>query len=253
MRKPKEDIRRMQITFEQIFKNSDMFNPVSSETLLLAGKYAELNPAKSVIDLASGKGSPSLLWASEFGVQVDGYELDETYVAYANARAKLLSLEGKARYFCQDLKGFTPDKKYDVVGALGFDVSICGGRTQALQRFRSMLKSDGVIVLTEPIWTKKPVPPTTLKALGVTQESFITLREMQQLVSQQGFEEIWHAVSTKTDWEIFVRPIFITMQEFIKNNRNREQDAQAVINVFKAEYDAACKHWNVALWVLKPT
>lgn len=243
----------MQITFRDILKNSDIFNPVSQETLLSAGKLAEMTPAKSVIDLASGKGSPSLLWASEFGVQVDGYELDETNVAYANARAKLLNLEGKTRYFCQDLKDFTPDKKYDVVAALGFDVNIYGGRIQSLQRFKSMLKSDGIIVLTEPIWTKKPVPSKIPKALGVSQESFITLREMQQLLSQQGFKEIWHAVSTKTDWEIYVRPIFITMQESIKNNPDREQDAQAVINGFKAEYETACKHWNVALWVLKPT
>jgi cyclopropane fatty-acyl-phospholipid synthase-like methyltransferase len=243
----------MRISYEDIFRNSDIFNPVSSETLLSAGKLAKMNPSKSLIDLASGKGSPSLMWASVFGVQVDGYELGETYVEYANACAKLLNLEGKVRYFCQDLKGFTPDKKYDIVAALGFDVSIYGGRTQALNCFKSMLKSDGIIILTEPIWKEKPVPPKILKALGTNQESFITLPEMQQLLSQQGFEEIWHSVSTKEDWEIYVRPLFITMQEFIKSNRNREQDAQAVIDEFKAEYDAAGKYWDVVLWVLKST
>jgi cyclopropane fatty-acyl-phospholipid synthase-like methyltransferase len=243
----------MQISYNAIFKNSDMLNPVSPQTLLSAGKLADMNPAKSVIDLASGKGAPSLLWASEFGVQVDGYELDEINVAYANARATLLNLEGKARYFCQDLKDFTPDKKYDIVAALGFDVSIYSGRTQALNRFRNMLKSGGIIILTEPVWAKKRVPPRILKALNVEQEDFITLEEMQQLLSQQGFEEIRHSVSTKEDWETYVRPIFITMQEFIKSNPDRKQDAKAVIDGFKAEYEAAGKHWDVALWVLKPT
>jgi cyclopropane fatty-acyl-phospholipid synthase-like methyltransferase len=241
----------MQIPFRQILKNSDMFNPVSTQTLLTAGKLAGMNPTKTVIDLASGKGAPSLFWASEFGVQVDGYELDETNVAYANARAKLLNLEGKVRYFCQDLTSFTPAKKYDVVAALGFDVSIYGGRTQALDRFRSMLKSGGTVILTEPVWTKKPVPPRIPKALRVKQDDFITVEAMQRLLSQQGFEEVWHAVSTKEDWEAYVRPIFVTMQEYINSNPEREQDVQAVINGFKAEYDFAGKDWNVVLWMLK--
>lgn len=230
-----------------------MLNPVSPQTLLSAGKLAGMNPTKTVIDLASGKGAPSLMWASEFGIHVDGYEFDETNVVYANARSKLLNLEGKARYFCQDLKDFTPTKKYDVVAALGFDVSIYGGRTQALNRLKGMLKSGGVIILTEPFWTKKPVPPKIPKALGITQESFITIPEMQLLLSKQGFEEIWHSASTKEDWETYVRPIFITMQEFMKSNPDRKQDAQTVIDGFKAEYDAAGKYWGVVLWVLKST
>jgi cyclopropane fatty-acyl-phospholipid synthase-like methyltransferase len=242
----------MQITFEQIFKHSDVLNPVSQTTLLLAGKLAQMNSNKTLLDLGSGKGYPSLLLASVFGVNVNGVDFNKAFVDYANSRARLLNLTSKAEYLCQDLKGFTTDKKYDIVAALGFDVSIYGGRTQALNCFNSMLKSGGVIILTEPVWTRKPVPPKILKALNVTQEIF-TLQEMQRLLAQQGFKEVWHAISTKTDWEIYVRPIFVTMQDFIKNNPDREQDAQAVIDGFKAEYDAACRHWNVALWVLKPT
>ena len=243
----------MQITFEQIFKNSDVLNPVSPATLLLAGKLAQMNPNKTLLDLGSGKGYPSLLWASVFGVNINGVDFNKAFVDYADSRARLLNLTSKAEYLCQDLREFTTDKKYDIVAALGCDVSIYGGRTQALNCFNSMLKSGGVIILTEPIWTRKPVSPKIPKALNVAQESFITLQEMQRLLMQQGFKEVWHAISTKTDWEIYVRPIFVTMQDFIKNNPDRDQDAQAVINGFKAEYDTACRHWNVALWVLKPT
>ncbi len=243
----------MQISFREILQNSDIFNPVSQQTLLSAGKLAGMNPSKSVIDLASGKGGPSLFWASEFGVQVEGYELDEINVAYANARATLLNLEGRARYFCQDLKDFTPSGKYDIVAALGFDVSIYGGRTQSLDRFKNMLKCGGVVILTEPVWVNKPVPPQTLNALRVEQDLFITIEEMEQLLSQQGFEEVWHAVSTKEDWEAYVRPIFVTMQEYVKRNPDRKQDVEAAIDGFRAEYDEAGKNWDVVLWILKPT
>ncbi len=241
----------MPISFREIFKNSDMLNPVTQQTLLLAGEYAEMGSGKLVIDLASGKGGPSLFWASEFGVQVDGYELDEINVAYANARATLLNLEGKARYFCRDLKDFIPERKYDIVAALGFDVSIFGGRPQTFDRFKSMVKSDGFVIFTEPVWVRKPVPPAILKALKINQEDFITVEETRLLVSQQGYREVWHAVSAKEDWEAYVRPIFVTVQEFAQTHPDCERDAQAVIEGFKAEYDAAGKDWDVVLWVLK--
>lgn len=246
----------MRIPFEEILKNSEIFNPVSQTNLFLAGKHAELSPDKSVIDLASGSGYPSLFWASVFGVHVDGYDLGKKWVEYANERAKLLCLQEKAHYFHQDLTNFTPSKKYDIVAALGIDVNIFGGRVQALTRFKSMLKPDGTIILSEPNWTTKPTPANVLnmfKSLGLTQDSFLTLPEMQGLLKEQGFGELWHVTSTKEDWEIYLRPIFLTMQEYMRAHPDLAQDAQEVIDYFQGEYNAAGEAMDVTLWVLKPT
>jgi 2-polyprenyl-3-methyl-5-hydroxy-6-metoxy-1,4-benzoquinol methylase len=187
----------MRIPFEIIFRNSEIFNPVSQTNLFLAGKLAQMSPDKSVIDLASGSGYPSLLWASVFGIHVDGYDLGKKYVEYANMRAKLLCLDGKVQYLCQDLTDFTPSKKYDVVAALGCDVSIFGGRIQALNRFKNMLNPDGTIIFSEPIWITKPTQPHILKSLNLTQGSFLTITEMQNLFQEQGLRDLWHVTSTK--------------------------------------------------------
>ena len=189
----------MRISYEEIFKNSEILNPVSQTNLFSAGKHAQMSSNKSVIDLGSGSGYPSLLWASVFGVHVDGYDLGKKYVHYANEHAKLLCLEDKAHYFCQNLKDFTLNKKYDIVAALGFDVKIFGGRTQALNQFKTMLKSDGSIILSEPSWTTKPISPNVLESLNLAQDTFLTISEMQQLLQEQGLREIWHATSTKED------------------------------------------------------
>ena len=234
--------KSIRIPFEEIFKNTEIFNPVSHQTLFSAGILAQMDPSKTIIDLASGRGYPSLLWTSLFGVQVTGYDIGKKYVAYANTRAKMLNLEEKAQYFCQDLKNFAPEKKYDIVSALGFDINIYGSRIEALNRFKSMLNSNGTIILAEPYWIEKPVPQCILKTFNVTQDSFITLQEMQQLLSQQKLKEIWHAISTKEDWEIYVRPIFLTMQQYINDHPELTQDAQAIIDNFKTEYAAATKY-----------
>jgi SAM-dependent methyltransferase len=241
----------MPISFEEIFKYSDIFNPLSPTTLLSAGKLAGLEPKKTFLDLGSGKGFPSLLWASTFGVHVEGFDLFESYVDYTNSRAKMLNLSGKVQYFCQDLKGYAFNKKYDVVASLGLDTTIYGDRCKTLNYFKNLMEKDGVLIVAEPVWLKKPVPAEVLKALGVGEDSFITVPEMQQLLQSLGFQELGHFVSSKEDWELYVRPVFVALHEIIENKRELAVEAQGILDGFKAEYDAAGQHWNMVLWVLK--
>ncbi|MCW4019236.1 MAG: methyltransferase domain-containing protein [Candidatus Bathyarchaeota archaeon] len=243
----------MQIPYEDIFRNSDIFNPVSQQTLLEAGKLAGMSSGKTVLDLGCGRGFPSLLWASLFGVSVDGYDLSEAYVEYANARAKLLGFEGKARYFCQDLQTFHCTGKYDFVASLGIELSwLGGGRTQAFNMFKSILKPDGAIILTEPIWRQRPVPPHFLKALGCNEDSFLTLPETKQAFREAGLEELGCFVSSKQDWELYARPIFVTMNALAESRPELAEEVQGAIDGFKAETGFAGEFWDVVLWVLKP-
>jgi hypothetical protein len=234
----------MPISFEEIFKYSDIFNPLSPTTLLLAGKLAGLEPKKTFLDLGSGKGFPSLLWANAF-------DLFESYVDYTNSRAKMLNLSGKVQYFCQDLKGYAINKKYDVAASLGLDTTIYGDRCKALNYFKNLIEKDGVLIVAEPVWLKKPVPAEVLKALGVGEDSFITLPEMQKLLQELGFQELGHFVSSKEDWELYVRPVYVALREIIEEKRELAAEAQGILDGFKAEYDAAGKFWDMVLWVLK--
>ena len=100
----------MSVSYDEIFKYSDIFNPISLQTLTSAGKLANLGPEKALVDLGSGKGFPSLFLASIFGVHVEGFDVGKINVDYANSRAKLLNLSQSVQYFCQDLKGFVPTR-----------------------------------------------------------------------------------------------------------------------------------------------
>jgi cyclopropane fatty-acyl-phospholipid synthase-like methyltransferase len=172
----KEGSSDVQLTFEQIFKYTDFLNPISLTTLLIAGKLAQMNPNKTVLDLGSGKGYPSLLWASVFGVHVKGVDFNRTFVDHAASRAKILSLSSKTKYICQDLKDFRALGNYDIVAMLGLDfANIYGGRVQELQHFRSSLTNDGALILAEPVWLETPLPKKVLEALGANADSFVTV------------------------------------------------------------------------------
>jgi cyclopropane fatty-acyl-phospholipid synthase-like methyltransferase len=238
--------------YDEIFAHSDILNPVSLQTLFSAGKLANLGPQKTLIDLGSGKGAPSLFYASTFGVNVEGFDLSQINVDYANARAQLLNLSGCAKYFQQDLKGFVPRKKYDVVASLGIEPELYGGREAAFKLFRSKLNEGGVVLYTEPVWKKRPVVPQILKTLCSREDSFLTIPEMQQLILNLKFQELGHFVSSKDDWDLYVRPPIRALHELIQAKIEPADELQAKLDGFKMEYEAAGRDWDVVLWVLKP-
>jgi 2-polyprenyl-3-methyl-5-hydroxy-6-metoxy-1,4-benzoquinol methylase len=242
----------MKLSFTEIFKYSDMLNPVSPTTLLQAGKLAQLGPEKTVLDLGSGKGFPSLLWASVFGVRVIGFDVNENYVRYANSRAKMLNLSSRVEYSCGNVKELRFSRKYDVVASLGLGITeVFGSYHDGFRAFKKMLLSDGVIVLAEPVWLVKPIPSSILKALDEDESSLVTKSEMQKLLKKSDLKELGNFVSSKEDWEIYIRPTYVAMQEIIKSKGKLVEEAQRVINGFRTEHDAVGQHWDMILWVVK--
>jgi hypothetical protein len=105
--------------------------------------------------------------------------------------------------------------------------------------------------LAEPVWLAKPVPLEVLRALNEGENSFLTEAEMRHLMEECGFQVLENFVSSKEDWELYVRPVYTAMHGIIENKGDLADEARKVMNGFKAEYDAACQHLNVILWVAK--
>ena len=82
----------MKLSYTEIFKHSDILNPISATSLLSAGKLAQLEPKSIILDLGSGKAFPSLLWANTFGARVEGFDINKNCVEYSNSRVKMLNL-----------------------------------------------------------------------------------------------------------------------------------------------------------------
>jgi ubiquinone/menaquinone biosynthesis C-methylase UbiE len=242
----------MKLSYTEIFRYSDILNPVSPTTLLQAGKLAQLGPEKTVLDLGSGKGYPSLLWASVFRARVEGFDVNRSFVGYANSRAVMLNLSSRVKYICGDVKKLRLGKKYDVVASLGLGVArVYGSYSDALKVLKSMLHKGGILVLAEPVWLRRPVSPKVLGALGESENNLVTQAEMQELLLEYGFNELGDFVSLKQDWEIYVRPAYVALQEIIERESRFEDEAQKALDGFRTEYEIVGKHWNMVLWVAR--
>jgi cyclopropane fatty-acyl-phospholipid synthase-like methyltransferase len=247
-----EGTNRIKLSYNDIFKYSDILNPISLTTLFSAGKLAQLEPKKVVLDLGSGKGFPSLLWASVFGVRVEGFDMNKNYIGYANARAKMLNLSHRAKYFFKDIRKLRVNRKYDAVASLGLGIAqVYGDIGDALKNFKTMLRKGGFLILAEPVWLLKPISSEVLKALGEVEDSFLTKSESQQLMEKLGFQVQGYFVSSKEDWELYIRLVYIAMREIIESKSELAEEAQKIMNGFKAEYDAVGQYWDMILWIVK--
>ncbi len=128
---------------------------------------------------------------------------------------------------------------------------VYGKDGEALKIFKNMLHKDGILILAEPVWLAKPISSEVLKALGQAEDSFLTESEVRQLMGDSGFEVLGHFVSSKEDWELYVRPVYTAMHGIIKSKSELADEAQKIMNGFKTEYDAVGQHWNMLLWVAK--
>lgn len=183
---------------------------------------------------------------------MEGFDINKNYVEYANSRAKILNLSHLVRYFCKDIRELRVDRRYDVVAFLGLGMThIYGKNSDALEIFKTMLHKEGFLILAEPVWLSKPVSSEVLKNLDVVESSFLTEAEMQKLMEEAGFHVLKHFVSSKEDWELYVRPVYVAMQEIVESNSDLVGETRKIINGFKNEYDAVGKHWDMLLWVAK--
>jgi len=219
-------------------------------TLHAAGKLAQLSPEKTLIELGCGKGFPAMFWASAFGVKVEGVDRSQAFVDYANSRAKLLNLQDQTCFSAQDLKTFSPTKKYDFVSFLGVGTDIYGGKRDAFDAFRSMLKPGGAIFFSEPVWTAKPVPAPVLQALRCTNDTFLTKAETRQLWRNLKLEELGCFVASKEDWELYVRAPLRSLKEMVLKPE-LAADASMFLEDFRMEHEAAGRDWDDVLWVVK--
>lgn len=242
----------MKISYNDMFKHSDVLNPISPKTIFLAGKAAELNPNKRILDLGCGKGYPSLLWASIFGVSIEGFDLNRGFVEYAHSRAELLNLSSRVKYVCGDIRKQNFTDRYDIVSSLGLGITEAYGAVDiAVKHFRSVLKKVGFLILAEPVWLVKPVPQQVQETLGTPEENLCTKPEMDHLLSDLEFDVRSSYKSSKEDWERYIRPVNVAMTELMENRPEHANECQKVIDGFKAEYQAAGKHWDMVLWVAK--
>jgi SAM-dependent methyltransferase len=139
-------------------RDHELQNPLSPDGLRLLGERLRLGPESRVLDIASGRGGPAVLLATEFGCSIEGIEVAPEFHAVAVERAAAAGLGERVSFLLADAaQEELPAEAYDVALCLGASF-VWGSLAGTLDALEPVVKPGGHVVVGEPFWRKLPLP-----------------------------------------------------------------------------------------------
>ncbi len=172
-------------------------NPTSREKLLLLGQRLGLAPDSRVLDIASGRGGPALLFAQEFGCHVRGIEIAPEFHAVAVERATAAGLEERLTFELGDGASATFEPAaYDAALCLGASF-VFGSLADTVDALAPAVRPGGYVAVGEPYWRRLPLPDD----YEDRSEPWTTLEGTVTIFETSGLPVVSVIASSEDDWD----------------------------------------------------
>jgi SAM-dependent methyltransferase len=130
----------------------EMLHPGGLALTRRTAELAKLRPGKTVLDVSSGRGTQSMLYAAEYGVDVTGIDLSPAMVRTATESAVSRGLEDRLRFKIADSQRLPfGEATFDVV-INECAVGIPDDSQQVLNEMVRVARPGGAVVIHESIW-----------------------------------------------------------------------------------------------------
>ncbi|MFX1502856.1 MAG: SAM-dependent methyltransferase [Promethearchaeota archaeon] len=144
-------------TIEDIIELSgiEALHPGGMALTQRTAELSDLKPGIKVLDVSSGRGTQSIFYAKEFGVEVTGIDLSEEMIKSATQNAKIEGVENLTSFKLGDSQDLPfENNTFDVV-INECAVGIPDNSQKVLDEMVRVTKLNGVVVIHESTWRKK--------------------------------------------------------------------------------------------------
>jgi SAM-dependent methyltransferase len=195
-------------------------NPTSAEKIRYLGGRLGLGPESHVLDIASGRGGPALILASEFRCRLTCVERSPEFVAAARERVAAAGLEDRIELVEADAETFEPDR-YDAALCLGATFAY-GGLVPTLDR---LSPTAPLVAVGEPYWRTWPPPPEAEEGQQhvLAQETLLPLRETVERAESTGVRVVSLIASSEDDWDRYDSLHWQTLDRWLVANPDHPQ------------------------------
>ena len=141
-------------TIERVIELSgiETLHPGGMAMTRRAGEVAGLAPGKQLLDVSSGRGTQSIYYARQFGVDVTGVDISEEMVETASANAARAGVAGRVRFRQADSQHLPFDSAtFDAV-VNECAVGIPDDSQAVLDEMLRVVRPGGSVVIHESIW-----------------------------------------------------------------------------------------------------
>jgi cyclopropane fatty-acyl-phospholipid synthase-like methyltransferase len=231
-----------------------IMNPFSMERMQFLGLHIGVRQDSEILDIGSGKGYTSLVFAKHFGAKTTQVDISPLWIESAKKLFQENRLTRTARFLCMDASLYPiQENSYDMIVCFG-TAAIFGQFGQAIRMLVPGLKPEGVLVIGEPsIETYAPKPYRNF-----LQESGWHVHDAQSLfkeIRKQKLEILFTLRSTKAEWDEYMSLQWKAVSDNARENPD-DQEAQEYLDWMYDEQEVYLRYqrhfldWNV--FVLRP-
>lgn len=204
--------------FDITHRNHVLCNPTSLEKLDEVCSLTDLKPGDRVLDIACGKAEVLVRLAERYNIR--GVGVDISPYCIQDARRKHMSRASGAdlEFIEKDGADYTPDEPQS------FELAIClgaswvyGGHRGTLRAMRDMAKPQGLVMVGEPCWIRKP-DPEYLADNGFTEDTFGTHHDNARVGEEEGMELVYTVVSSKQDFDRYEALQWHAASQYARDN-----------------------------------
>ena len=224
----------------------ELQNPTSKEKLLLLGDRLGLGPESRVLDIASGRGGPALLFAESFGCRIRGVEISPDFHAAAVERAATAGLSELVTFELGDgaAVAFEPEE-YDAALCLGASF-VFGSLADTVDALAPAVRPGGHVVVGEPYWKTLDLADDYAER----DEPWTTLEGTVTIFETSGLPVVSLIVSSEDDWDRYETLRWQSVERWLAMNPD-DPEASEIRSRYEASKRMHLRHRRDALgWAI---
>ncbi|NGQ96582.1 methyltransferase domain-containing protein [Brevibacillus sp. SYP-B805] len=190
----------MAAIFFEIHKDIPREGPGSNESTRKAyGLLQGLPPRPQILDIGCGPGMQTLELARLTDGSITAVDTHEPFLAELTRRAAAAGLQGKITPLVASMFSLPfPAKSFDVIWSEGAIFII--GFERGLREWRSYLKPNGFLAVTEISWLRRDLPDEVAQFWAANYPAMKSVGENIDLIRQTGYVPVDHFVLPESDW-----------------------------------------------------
>ena len=197
-------------------------NPFTPDKLATLGTALRLTPGTKILDLGSGSGEMLCTWARDFGIQGTGVDMSTLFTEQAQRRAVELGVAEQVTFVHGNAAGHVAPEKVGVAACVGA-TWIAGGVAGTIALLSRSLSKDGIILIGEPYWRKRPPTEETAKACQATSiADFLELPDLLASFARLGHDVVEMVLADEAGWDRYEAAKWLTMRRWLDANPSDE-------------------------------
>ncbi|MFB7470190.1 SAM-dependent methyltransferase [Kitasatospora sp. NPDC056184] len=197
-------------------------NPFTSEKLATLGGALRLPPDARVLDLACGSGELLCTWARDHRVTGTGVDISTAFIDRARARAAELGVVDRVGFVHGDASGHVADEPVDVAACVGA-AWIGGGLPGTVRLLQESLKRDGIMLIGEPFWRRRPADREAVAGCHVDSvDDLLLLPGLVERFGSLGYDVVEMVLADQDSWDRYRAAQWLNVRRWLASHPDDE-------------------------------